>query len=273
MKAIVLTCDAYHPLANLCLASYEKHWPAHPFEFRVAYQDTRRGFDGRSSPLCFVRTPRPIIDTMAGLLGDLDDREWVFWCMDDRYVIRADASVAVKVYEQVLGTEDPGIIAVRLISSTPSSCGGNEVALRPELVEDPRSAGTQFRLLWQHQFVRAGALRRVFQSFPSEPSIPKEMDSFLHLKRAGERILEVRRSVLTLGESTSRGRITANCAVAFRQYGMAIPEGFELDLTKAPIKGEVPVRFLGVSFRPSLEWRLRWLGLLLRYYGFRPWIS
>jgi hypothetical protein len=99
------------------------------------------------------------------------------------------------------------------------------------------------------------------------------MDSFPHFKRPDERILEVRRSVLTLGESTSRGRITANCAVALRQYGMAVPEGFDLDLTKTQIKGDVPVRFLGVSFRPSLEWRFRWLGLLLRYYGFRPWIS
>jgi hypothetical protein len=99
------------------------------------------------------------------------------------------------------------------------------------------------------------------------------MDAFPHLKKSGQQILEVSRTALSLGESTSRGKIIANCVIALKQYGMKVPEEFELDLSKTTVQGELPVRCLGISFYPSWKWTLRWFGFLLRYYGFRPWWS
>ena len=276
MKAVVLTCDKYHPMANLCIASYEKHWPQHPFEFLLPYQEAPHPClsERQSNRLTFIRTPKAIVGTMAALLRGIPDDEWVYWCMDDRYVIGMDAVTVMSVYKQVLVLAND-VISVRLISSRKEQHSrlGIEKAWVGglSLVETPGSAGIKYPHPWLHQFVRAGVLRSLFLSFPREPTYPKEMDYFPHLKKAEQRVLEVQRTAMSLGESTSRGKITANALVAFKQYKMPIPEQFEWDLNKRHFEGQIPLRFCGTLLHIPQQWRLRWAGVLLRWFGFRPW--
>ncbi|MDA1302340.1 MAG: hypothetical protein O2868_20005 [Proteobacteria bacterium] len=87
MKAIVLSCDKYHAFARHMILRYDKLWPGHPFTFRVPYQDAS------GDHLLAMRAssrvePRPaatmIKPTLLSLIDDLDDAEWVYWCIDDK---------------------------------------------------------------------------------------------------------------------------------------------------------------------------------------------
>src|SRR5947208_9104041 len=85
MNAIVLTCDRFRAITEHMIRQYAVLWPDHPFVFRVPYQRLRGPATDR---LEFRRTPENIRATVLELLSDLDDEEWVYWCIDDKYPIR-----------------------------------------------------------------------------------------------------------------------------------------------------------------------------------------
>ena len=115
MKAIVLSCDKYHPLADLMIHTYQKLWPDNPFVFRVPYNDAYPQLlkDKYKEKIELIKSPAPIKETMRVLLSDIADEEWVYWCMDDRYLIKLKAKEAGYIYKRVLNITDPTIIAVR----------------------------------------------------------------------------------------------------------------------------------------------------------------
>ena len=39
MKAIILSCDKYHPIANHMILTYEKLWPNNELIYRVPWND------------------------------------------------------------------------------------------------------------------------------------------------------------------------------------------------------------------------------------------
>ncbi len=47
MKALVLTYDRNHFVTDHMIATYNKHWPDHPFTFYIPYQETRSGLEGK----------------------------------------------------------------------------------------------------------------------------------------------------------------------------------------------------------------------------------
>src|SRR5919204_1255058 len=89
MKAIVLTYDRHRPITEHMILQYERLWPDHPFVFRVPYQNLR---GSNSDRITYVKTPggKPadIPASVLQLLADVDDEEWVYWCMDDKYPIQ-----------------------------------------------------------------------------------------------------------------------------------------------------------------------------------------
>ena len=99
MKALVLTFDKYRPFAEHMIICYEKLWPNNPFTFRVPYQseEVKEHFEKTfGSKVEMIKSPSGIVDTMFALSDDLDENEWVYWCMDDRYPMKLNISEVEK---------------------------------------------------------------------------------------------------------------------------------------------------------------------------------
>src|SRR5438874_7130139 len=85
IKAIVLTCDRYRAITQHLIVQYERLWPDHPFVFHIPYQELR-GVE--SERIKYFTSPSDIKGTVLHLLADIDDDEWIYWCVDDKYPIQ-----------------------------------------------------------------------------------------------------------------------------------------------------------------------------------------
>src|SRR5437016_4718972 len=84
MKAIVLTYDRNRAVTEHMILKYEQLWPDHPFTFRIPYQELAGPANPRHE---YIRTPPEIRPTVLQLIAGLDDNEWIYWCVDDKYPI------------------------------------------------------------------------------------------------------------------------------------------------------------------------------------------
>ena len=105
MYAIVLTYDRQIVCAELLYKKYMKLWNNCPLTFRIPYNsprsDSYKYFKSKSN-VELVETESSIRETMCGLLNGIDDDEWVYWCMDDRYPYEISSVDALNsVYEFV----------------------------------------------------------------------------------------------------------------------------------------------------------------------------
>ena len=108
MLAIVLSCDKYHPLTDHMISCYVRKWPSNPFVFRVPYQEFPQSLAWKfGSKIELVRTPRNIKKTVLSLLSDLDEDEWIYWCIDDKYLVEIDEAAANKSLEWIGQLDNP----------------------------------------------------------------------------------------------------------------------------------------------------------------------
>src|SRR5207244_9909158 len=84
IRAIVLTCDRYHVITRHMIYHYDRLWPNHPFVFHIPYQEVG-GTDTKR--IKYFPSPPDIKGTVLHLLADIDDEEWIYWCVDDKYPI------------------------------------------------------------------------------------------------------------------------------------------------------------------------------------------
>ena len=85
IKSIVLTCDRYRAITEHMIFQYDRLWPDHPFVFHVPYQELG-GVD--TERVKYLTAPSDIKGTVLHLLTEIDDEEWIYWCVDDKYPIQ-----------------------------------------------------------------------------------------------------------------------------------------------------------------------------------------
>lgn len=243
MKAIVLSCDKYHPFSQHMVQCYDALWPGHPFTFLIPYtQDLPTDWDTKSA-LSFIQTPNDIKGCALKLLESCDEDEWVYWCIDDKYPIYIDVDVIEKTFSYIDSDASSEISAVCISRSRGLMLGAlvdenDRIDIAPSLSAIRR---LRFNQIWYHQFIRAGVLKYMFQSFPDDDFRAKEMDYFIHgldmPAHFGLYVTEENNSLY--GESTTRGKITANCAKSFKAKGLALPQGFPL-AAENQLMGQAP---------------------------------
>ena len=225
IPAIVLTCDRYHVFTRHMIATYGAVWPSHPFEFHVPHQ--RRALD--APRVVARRAPEPIRATTLELLAPFHPEAWVYWCIDDKYLIRlVDAPVA-RIARAVSADRLRGVDGLLF-------CRCRRL-FRPEHLQGEERHGPagvtwlrrrDYSQIWIHQFLRVKVLRHLFEQLPETIAHAKAMDA---MKDAlplppEHRLYVVRDNLATFGESTTRGRVTRNCAASLRALGLGVPEGF-----------------------------------------------
>lgn len=252
MKAIVLTCDKYVNLVDHMIHTYQKIWPSNHFKFRIPYQNYPHFLHNKyGDKIELIRTKTEIKPTMQLLLDDIHDDEWVYWCIDDKYLIKIEEDKANKVYHWVKNISDPNVCGI-----TFSRCrdllkdknlkikDGTFINNYGQIFFERRN----FLQIWIHQFVRAKVLKTLFDSFPDKEFVPKEMDYFIQGKQVPptQKMYVSEKNMVVFGESTTRGKLTQNCLQSLRKYELEVPINFEQCEQKI-IMGKLPRKLFGIE--------------------------
>ena len=226
MKAIVLTCDRFRAMTEHMILQYERLWPNHPFVFRVPYQNLR----GTETPRTeYTKTPDQIRATVLELIADLDDEEWVYWCIDDKYPIRLIVDkIETLLADALQSPEMSGLLFCRcrvtLTDPKLALYPGKIVSTSGDVLLE-RKAWFQ---IWLHQFLKIKVLRYLFSQLPEQIPNAKAMDELKDSvpKLREHRLFVTEKNFAVFGESTHRGAITQNCYESIATTKIELPAWF-----------------------------------------------
>lgn len=248
MKAIVMSCDVYHCMAEHMILKYESLWPGNPFVFRVSWNDQypnhlENRFGKKIEP---IKTNSAFKQTFHQLTQDLDDHEWVYWCIDDKYIIDIDTEKANQTLEFVQSIQDPNIInvcfhLVRGIKETAMWMKKKKIGLQIPFQNLTFIQHNSFHNNWLHQFFRVGALREFWSHLP-EPEKHKAGLLDQYVKPLSGVSMTLNHNICTYGESTYESVITNNCLQSAQQLSIPIPEHF-LPKNRNSILNSIPPEY------------------------------
>ena len=162
IPAIVLTCQKYVPLAEHMIDRYAAVWPDHPFVFRLP--------DGAAARKMAPRHPdrvelMPTAEgegrgrfraAVLGLLEGLADDTWVYWCIDDKYVMWLDRRAADGVVQAVRNVTDPRICGLCFARTRKLFDSAHVSPERLRIGRQTFLRRTSYAQIWLHQFLRRG---------------------------------------------------------------------------------------------------------------------
>jgi len=229
IKAIVLTHDRSRTITDHMIARYDMLWPEHPFLFYIPYQKL---CPTPTSGRIYVQTPVDIKPTILMLLENLDDDEWIYWCIDDKYLIYLDLNFVKKITNWVhtlADTEISGILFCRCRRLLEKD-NGNVYLERKG-----------YHQIWIHQFVRVKVLRYLFDRFPDRIPQAKTMDTIKNkvVKPNSHRLFVAKNNHAVFGESTVKGTLTKNCYESIVRNRMSLPEWHSAPSEHEIIMGQI----------------------------------
>ena len=240
MKALVLTYDRNRCLTEHMIHKYRQLWPDHPFTFRIPYQqDIGHGEADRE----YILSPEDIKGTVMTLLSDIDDAEWIYWCIDDKYPIKLNLPRIRSVFKWVEGIRDPSIGS--LLFCRPDRLLKKKF-LTGETLRDSQGMKyleqRHYKKIWIHQPMRAGVLRHLFESFPDVIPTAKMMDFHKNAvaKPVDHRLFVMAQNLAVFGESSYRGVLTKNCYRSMIANNIRISEWRSTVAEKELVFGKMP---------------------------------
>jgi len=236
MKAIVLTFDKYKVFAAHMIDCYLKHWKDCPLIFKIPYQseETKQFFENRygSQRVELIKSPSGIVDTINTLLSDIDDDEWMYWCLDDRYVTEMDSVAYNTVFNYIVSgkpstKEAAFMMNNKSIHKSPRYLFPHSMDMNIDKLIFRRRR--TYRMIWGHQFCRAKVIRTMFSYVDPNVKTAKPMDHMVHthLPLDNQHLFIINRSKGEYGESTSKGKVNKNTVESLLSYGFQLPDGFE----------------------------------------------
>ncbi len=240
--AIILTFDRNRILTEHMIYQYRRLWPDHPFRFRVPFQEH---LGQESDDIEFVRTPSGIVDTITGLLDGISDEDWIYWCIDDKYPVEINLRPVrrvLKTVRQARDTRISGFLMCRRSRLEKRKNLTGKVLYRNRILYVERA---NYEMIWIHQFVRAKVIRHLVKDFPDQIERAKDMDRMKKevTKPDGHRLFVTSSSLMSFGESSTRGQITKNCWESLLANGFEIPNWFDAPADRAIVMGAPVSRF------------------------------
>ena len=239
MKAIVLTCDRYRAVTEHMIMKYKELWPDHPFVFRIPYQE----LGGRATASSeYVKTPPDIRETVLQLIADLDDDDWIYWCVDDKYPVELVLAKFDQFVEDAI--RSPSISGLLF-------CRCKALLRKPDETLYPEEWRSSFgdvyferkgwHQIWIHQLLRVKVLRHLFSQMPKEIASAKLMDQLKDdvPKLAEHRLFVTMNNFAVFGESTHKGTINQNCYESIIKTQIKLPKWFRRPNGKYVINGKL----------------------------------
>ncbi len=238
MKAIVLTYDHNAIITEHMIRCYEELWPEHPFIFRIPYMDEqRRVYSNRRE---YIKTSPEIKETVLSLLADLEDEEWIYWCIDDKYPVKLNVAEIELIYKSLQENtiaNMSGILFCRARNMLNPDCLlGNQIFLPKEKLIERKA----YHQIWIHQFLKVKVIRYLFLNFPRIIKA-RTMDPLKHtIKKPNDhRLFVTHKNHSIFGESSFDGILTANCYHSMLEKGMIVPPSFEVNLNQTTFIGSL----------------------------------
>lgn len=241
MKALVLTCDKYHPFADHMMHCYMHLWPDNPFTFLVPYQNYPFHLKKKyGNKIHLIPSNSDIKSTLKALLWYTKEGEWLYWCMDDRYPVELDTERLKTKYHWINNLNNENVCGILFTYSMSKFTKG--YVHKKSKIYDPENHKyvelVNYSHFWYHQFLRSRILSRFAECLPDSMQQAKQMDAIkdsLALAGNDKRYVATNRLV-SFGESTNRGKITLNCVKSMERHQLDIPSGFPV-LHKEIVKG------------------------------------
>ncbi len=240
MKALVLTFDKYRQITEHMIRQYEKIWPDHPFQFHIPYQSVT-GLN--NSKRIFTKSSKNIKKTVLNLLRNIDDEEWVYWCIDDKYPIEFSLPKIKQIYQWISNLDSNEISGVlfcrcRNLLKSRYLTGSSILDSNANSYLERNS----FEQIWIHQFVRAKVIRYLFKSFPDGIIQAKMMDRYKSNVQLPDsmKLYVTEENLAVFGESTSRGYITQNCYASMVQNNITLPDWHQTTNNIKILMGTLP---------------------------------
>ena len=224
MKAIILTFDKYRPLTEHMLFYYKSIWPDHPFQFRIPYQINPYINDDN---VISIQTDKAIKASVLTLIKDLDDEEWIYWCIDDKYPISLNVEVLKKIVYEINAGQMQQVDGILFChkKGTPKSSGVKDQKTVTIAGIDllPRE---RLKPFWIHQFMKVKIIRHVFKKFPDVIPKAKVMDELLNTITIPDdcHLWLTKENLSVFGESTNEGKISQNCYDSILKHKLTMPK-------------------------------------------------
>src|SRR5204862_210001 len=186
-------------------------WPDHPFVFHIPYQELG-GTDTQRAR--YFTSPSDIKGTVLHLLAEIDDEEWIYWCVDDKYPIELPTDKVASLISHAM--RSPGIDGL-LFCRCRATLSSPWFTLHPHktknLFGDVYLERKTWSQIWIHQILRAKVLRHLFIHLPDHIPSAKAMDDLKDdvPKLPEHRLFVTEKNFAVFGESTRKGDITQNC--------------------------------------------------------------
>jgi len=262
VKGIVLSFDPNLEIANLLVETYNRLWPDCRFQFRIPFTDRDPRSIFRAQNVEFISTPPDIRSTVENLLRDLPEHEFVFWCIDDRYPIEIFEPTVLRAVRDFVSHEASDVDSIKLTDLTVEGIqgkldrrlfslrrwlrrtrsdsqpvGDDETWRQREeaVAREPaftlagqrffRQLGHPKNGFYMPQFTTPAFLKRFFLA----PALPlkygiREFHHFLLSINLEHKSYFPNKFLLSVGESTFRGRLSMVCYEQMLQFGVVPPK-------------------------------------------------
>jgi hypothetical protein len=221
MYGIVLSFDRQLPFVELMLAQYKRLWSDCPLIFRVPYNDSAPQGLQNQDYVELLKSPKPISETMRVLLQDIDDEDFVFWAIDDRYPVKVQEGVLQKTYEWLLSNPDV-VDAVKFTTSRNFTIDDDTFYKIANQMFYKVSGTDGF---YHHHFIRAKYLRHYFfeENLPENYHI-RTFHDYLRLQAIDSRIAVPSQSLIHFAEPAHIGKLTINALADLKTMNLPIPD-------------------------------------------------
>ena len=154
MKAIILSFDKQLPYAELTYRLYMDLWPACPFTFRIPWNHKKPTHLENKSNIELINCDKDIALTIEALLNGINDNEWIYWCIDDRFPVYIDGKKMLNLYSQIKSFENYSFVKPFYLKFFPK----NKPVFKGFVEQNSHHQWGYYN----HHFCKAGLLRSLF---------------------------------------------------------------------------------------------------------------
>ena len=97
----MLSYDKNHKYCELTYRMYMDLWPDCPYNFYIPWNETKPEYFIDKSNVTLVQCSSRIMPTMQALLDGVEDDDWVYWCIDDRFPTRIDVPGMQQLHDRL----------------------------------------------------------------------------------------------------------------------------------------------------------------------------
>jgi hypothetical protein len=226
MKAIVMTYDRNAVLTNHMITCYRELWPDHPFIFHIPFQQSERCIPGNDRK--YLKTPPDIKATVLQLLEGLNDDEWIYWCIDDRYPVSIDVENLREFVDRIQKEDNPEFCGLLLCRAGTMLRENQLTGLNIRRWDINLFERKNYYRIWVHQFIRVKVIKTMFLGFPDVIERAGQMDPMKNrlFRPEDQKLYVTEHDYAHFDESSINGVLTERCLASMLSHGFKIPEWF-----------------------------------------------